>query len=242
MQYFQPNFWLGMTASPDRTDQFDIYSLFDHNIAYEIRLQQALEEDLLCPFHYFGITDIEIDGEIFDDGAGVRNFARLICDDRVDYILQQAEYYGYSGERVKDIIFCSRKDEAQELSNKFNLRGYRTVFLSGDDSQDGREACIEQLISDTGERWLDYIFTVDIFNEGVDIPEINQVIMLRPSVGMILCKNADTDVVEYSLSRSLSQTMIAEYKTKLIDKSILQRKLAELYDMAEEEVKKSQRD
>ena len=64
----------------------------------------------------------------------------------------------------------------------------------------------------------------------------------NPSVGMILCKNADTDVMEYSLSRSLSQTMIAKYKTKLIDKSILQRKLAELYDMAEEEVKNSQRD
>lgn len=64
----------------------------------------------------------------------------------------------------------------------------------------------------------------------------------NPSVGMILCKNADTDVVEYSLSRSLSQTMIAEYKTKLIDKSILQRKLAELYDIAEEEVKNSQQD
>lgn len=181
MQYFQPKFWLGMTASPDRTDQFDIYSLFDHNIAYEIRLQQALEEDLLCPFHYFGITDLEIDGEIFDDGTGVRNFARLICDDRVDYILQQAEYYGYSGERVKGLIFCSRKDEAQELSEKFNLRGYHTVFLSGDDSQDRREACIEQLTSDTGECRLDYIFTVDIFNEGVDIPEINQVILLRPT-------------------------------------------------------------
>lgn len=60
IQYFQPHFWLGMTASPDRTDDFDIYNLFDHNIVYEIRLQQALEENLLCPFRYFGITDLEI--------------------------------------------------------------------------------------------------------------------------------------------------------------------------------------
>lgn len=74
MEYFTPNFWLGMTASPDRTDGFDIYELFDHNIAYEIRLQQALEENLLCPFHYFGITDLEIDGEVLDDSTGVRNF------------------------------------------------------------------------------------------------------------------------------------------------------------------------
>ena len=186
MQYFQPKFWLGMTASPERMDDFDIYKLFDHNIAYEIRLQQALEENLLCPFHYFGITDIEIDGEVFDDNAGVRNFANLVCDDRVDYIIQQIEYYGYSGDRVKGLIFCSRKDEAQELSEKFNRRGYRTIFLSGDASQAKREECIERLTSDSNENALDYIFTVDIFNEGVDIPEINQVVMLRPTESPIV--------------------------------------------------------
>ena len=69
-QYFKPKFWLGMTASPERTDGFNIYDLFDNNIAHEIRLQEALEEDLLCPFHYFGITDVEFDeGEIDDDFA-----------------------------------------------------------------------------------------------------------------------------------------------------------------------------
>ena len=186
IQYFQPKFWLGMTASPERMDDFDIYKLFDHNIAYEIRLQQALEENFLCPFHYFGITDIEIDGEVFDDNAGVRNFANLVCDDRVDYIIQQVEYYGYCGDRVKGLIFCSRKDEAQELSEKFNRRGYRTVFLSGDSSQAKREECIERLTSNSNENALDYIFTVDIFNEGVDIPEINQVVMLRPTESPIV--------------------------------------------------------
>ena len=186
IQHFQPKFWLGMTASPDRMDDFDIYKLFDHNIAYEIRLQQALEEDLLCPFHYFGITDIEIDGEVFDDNAGVRNFANLVCDARVDYIIQQIEYYGYCGDRVKGLIFCSRKDEAQELSEQFNRRGYRTEFLSGDSSQARREECIERLTSDSNENVLDYLFTVDIFNEGVDIPEINQVIMLRPTESPIV--------------------------------------------------------
>lgn len=186
IQHFQPKFWLGMTASPDRMDDFDIYKLFDHNIAYEIRLQQALEEDLLCPFHYFGITDIEIDGEVFDDNAGVRNFANLVCDARVDYIIQQIEYYGYCGDRVKGLIFCSRKDEAQELSEQFNRRGYRTEFLSGDSSQARREECIERLTSDSNENVLDYVFTVDIFNEGVDIPEINQVIMLRPTESPIV--------------------------------------------------------
>ena len=69
LEYFKPQFLLGMTASPERTDNFDIFDLYDYNIAYEIQLQQALEENLLCPFHYFGITDLEIDGETFDDST-----------------------------------------------------------------------------------------------------------------------------------------------------------------------------
>lgn len=186
MRYFRPKFWLGMTASPD-TNQYDIYSIFDHNIAYEIRLQQALEEDLLCPFHYFGITDLEIDGQVFDDNAGIRNFANLVSDARVSYIIEKAEYFGHCGDRVKGLIFCSRKDEARELSSKFNkvckTNGdlYRTAVLTGEDSQTRREEVIGQLAGDDPEEQLDYIFTVDIFNEGVDVPEINQVIMLRPT-------------------------------------------------------------
>ena len=186
MDYFTPRFWLGMTASPD-TNQYDIYSIFDHNIACEIRLQQALEEDLLCPFHYFGITDLEINGEVFDDSTGVRNFSRLVCDDRVRYIIRNAEYYGFSGTRVKGIVFCSRRDEAAELSRKFNAVKkkdggyYRTAVLTGEDSQEKREEVIERLAGDKGDDLLDYVFTVDIFNEGVDIPEINQVLMLRPT-------------------------------------------------------------
>ena len=73
-----------------------IFDLYDYNIAYEIRLQQALEENLLCPFHYFGITDLEIDGETFDDESGLRNSVKLVSDERVDYILKQVEYFGYS--------------------------------------------------------------------------------------------------------------------------------------------------
>ena len=181
MRYFKPKFWLGMTASPD-TNQYDIYSIFDHHIAYEIRLQQALEEDLLCPFHYFGITDLEIDGKVFDDSAGVKNFSNLISDARVDYVIDKANYYGFSGERVKGLIFCSRKDEAKELSRKFNERGLRTEVLTGEDDQARRETVIARLTDDEDvDNQLDYIFTVDIFNEGVDIPEINQVIMLRPT-------------------------------------------------------------
>lgn len=186
MSYFEPNFWLGMTASPDRTDGFDIYALFDHNIAYEIRLQQAMEEDLLCPFHYFGISDLEIEGVVLDDSTGVRNFSFLVSEERVEHILTQLAYYGYSGDRPKGLIFCSRKDEARELSAAFNIRGYRSIFLCGDDSAEYREECIERLTSDTSDDYLEYIFTVDIFNEGVDIPDVNQIVMLRPTESPIV--------------------------------------------------------
>ena len=207
MNYFQPDFWLGMTASPERTDGFDIFNLFDHNIAYEIRLQHALKEDLLCPFHYFGITDIEIDGETVDDKTDLRNFSYLVSDTRARYILEQANYFGHSGERVKGLIFCSGKKEAQELSMKFNEYGYYTTVLTGANSEKEREKAINLLTreistdeiekhekdicnhvkNDTDEMpFLDYIFTIDIFNEGVDIPEINQVLMLRPTESPIV--------------------------------------------------------
>lgn len=169
-----------MTASPDRTDGYDIYGLFNHNIAYEIRLQQAMEEKLLCPFHYFGITDLEVDGHVIDDDdlKNVQNFAKLVCDDRVQYIMQQIEYYGYSGDRVKGLMFCSSKEEAKTLSVKFNMRGLRTIVLTGDSSQNEREDAILRLEQNEQENALDYILTVDIFNEGVDVPAVNQVIML----------------------------------------------------------------
>lgn len=184
IDYFKPSkLLLGMSASPERTDGYDIYNLFDHNIAHEIRLQQALEEDLLCPFHYFGISDLEIDGKVVDENT---DFNRLVLTARVDHIIEKISYYGYSGDRVKGLIFCSRKEEAEKLSEKFNQRGYRTLHLSGEDSQDKRLEAIERLVGENNENALDYIFTVDIFNEGVDIPEINQVVMLRPTVSPII--------------------------------------------------------
>lgn len=83
LDHFEPDFLLGMTATPERTDDFNIYELFDYNIAYEIRLQEALEEDMLCPFHYFGVTDLEYDGEIIDDTAIL---SKLVTDERVNHI------------------------------------------------------------------------------------------------------------------------------------------------------------
>ena len=191
INYFNPKLFLGMTATPDKRDDNlegrNIYEIFNHQIAYEIRLQDAMEEDLLCPFHYFGITDLEV---IADEAKGaaekLENFQYLTSDERVANVMKQAEFFSYSGDRVKGLIFCSRIDEAKELSKKFNKRGWRTQVLSGNDSESARADAIERLAADVGENVLDYIISVDIFSEGVDVPEINQVIMLRPTESPIV--------------------------------------------------------
>ena len=197
MEYFKPKLFLGMTATPDKRDDGDasknVYELFHYQIAYEIRLQQAMEEDLLCPFHYFGISDISV---VTDEQMKARNiseedFGKLTSDERVRHVIEQAKYYGYSGDRVKGLIFCSRNRECEELSAKFNELGYRTIALSGDNKDKERENAFERLAMNEEDATdemqpLDYIFSVDILNEGVDIVEVNQVIMLRPTQSPIV--------------------------------------------------------
>ena len=192
INHFKPKLLLGMTASPERTDGFDIYKLFDHNIASEIRLQDALKDDLLCPFHYFGISDLTIEGREIDEKT---EFRYLATEERVNHVIEKVEYFGHDGDRVKGLVFCSRNDEAKALSDAFNKRGYNTIALSGSNSQSEREEAVERLemecdVDENGRpvsnQPLDYIFTVDIFNEGVDIPKVNQVIMLRPTQSAII--------------------------------------------------------
>ncbi|HFI0736527.1 TPA: DEAD/DEAH box helicase [Streptococcus suis] len=179
MNYFTPDFLLGMTATPERTDGQNIYELFDYNIAYEIRLQDAMDADLLCPFHYFGLTDILVDGELISEDA---DFSSLISKERINHIVDKITYYGHSGSSVRGLMFCSSKNEARELSILLNQRGFRTQALTGDDSQAVREEAVHQL--ENGE--LDYLLTVDIFNEGIDIPSVNQVVMLRNTQSSII--------------------------------------------------------
>ena len=179
INYFKPKFFLGMTATPERSDDFNIYELFDHNIAYEIRLHDALKEGLLCPFHYFGIQDITIDGKEIDEKTSIKN---LVIDERVNNIIEKSRYYGYSGDKLHGLIFTSKIDEAEELSKKFNEKGIKTIALLGKSSDIEREKAIKSL--ENGE--IEYLITVDIFNEGVDIPCINQVILLRPTESSIV--------------------------------------------------------
>ena len=194
MNHFTPKLWLGMTATPDKRDDNmegrNVYELFNYQIAYEIRLQQAMEEKLLCPFHYFGITDLAIIG---DNGDTSRDFSMLTSEERVKHIINQADYYGYSGDKVKGLIFCSNIKETEELSAKFNEminpstgKKFRTIALNGSASEQERQNVFERLAMNEEDATienqpLDYIFSRDILNEGVDIVEVNQVIMLRPT-------------------------------------------------------------
>ncbi|MFH6655919.1 DUF3427 domain-containing protein [Streptococcus suis] len=179
MSYFQPDFYLGMTATPERTDGQNIYELFDYNIAYEIRLQEALDNDMLCPFIYYGVSDIKVDGQLIDEKA---SFSNLVSEQRVNHILEKVSYYGVSGEAVKGLIFCSSVKEAKEFESQFNNRGLRTRALSGENSQEERQ----RVVQDLENGYLDYILTVDIFNEGIDIPSVNQVVMLRNTQSSII--------------------------------------------------------
>lgn len=198
MDHFTPKLWLGMTATPDKRDDNvegrNVYEIFNYQIAYEIRLQQAMEENLLCPFHYFGITDLSMIG----DEEAARDFNMLTSDERVRHIVNQADYYGYSGDKVKGLIFCSNIKETEELSAKFNQiinpatgKNFRTVALNGSASEQERRDAFERLAMNEDEssedrQPLDYIFSVEILNEGVDIVEVNQVIMLRPTQSPIV--------------------------------------------------------
>lgn len=184
INHFTPLFLLGLTATPERTDSFNIFELFDYNVAYEIRLQRALEEKMLVPFHYFGVSDYtDANGETITETS---DLARLASNERCDFLVQKLEEYGRP-EAVKGLIFCSRKDEAHELSQLLNRRKVfgrklRTVALTGADKQDIREREVKRL--ENGE--IDYILTVDIFNEGIDIPAINQIVMLRNTQSSII--------------------------------------------------------
>lgn len=197
MEYFTPQLFLGMTATPDKRDDYiegrNVYELFDYQIALEIRLQKAMEDDLLCPFHYFGITDITMPDDLSGKGKRLseRDFNLLTSEARVDHVIKQAKFYEYSGERVKGLIFCSRNDECKVLSQMFNERGYRTLALSNETPQKLREEAFERLAMNEEDATddfqpLDYIFSVDILNEGIDIVEVNQVIMLRPTQSPIV--------------------------------------------------------
>ncbi|WP_240614627.1 DUF3427 domain-containing protein [Polaribacter filamentus] len=142
-----------------------------------------MEENMLIPFHYYGVTDLSVNDEILENES---DFRLLTSEERVNKIISKIDFYGSDNGLTRGLIFCSKKNEAKELSDKFNQKGYKTIALTGDSSEDERTKAIELLESDDLSIKLDYIFTVDIFNEGINIPKINQVIMIRPTQSAII--------------------------------------------------------
>ncbi|MGY0694954.1 DEAD/DEAH box helicase [Virgibacillus sp. FSP13] len=185
IDYFEPKFMLGMTATPERGDSRSILELFDFNVALEVRLHDALEDNIVVPFHYFGITDIDevdLSDVSVDDIDEITK--RLKVNERVDFIVEKMKFYGYDGKVRKCLGFCASREHARYMADEFNKRGIPSTYLSGRDSICVRQAAIDEL-EDEGNA-LQVIFTVDIFNEGVDIPSVNTVLMLRPTNSPII--------------------------------------------------------
>lgn len=171
LNYFNPQFLLGLTATPQRSDNFNIFEIFDYNIASEINLKQAYEHNLLTPFHYFGVADISLYNE-----------RELKIGKNVEYFINKTAYYGYDKEELKGLIFVANQKEALDLQQQLNTNGYKVEALIASSSERLRQDTINKL--ENGD--LHYIITVDIFNEGVDIPSVNQVVLLRPTESAII--------------------------------------------------------
>ncbi|PKK95428.1 MAG: DUF3427 domain-containing protein, partial [Tenericutes bacterium HGW-Tenericutes-5] len=124
IEYFTPKFLLGMTATPERTDGGNIFELFNNNIALEMRLRDSLREDLVLPFHYFGISDVTADLENVDLTKIDEVAKKLSIKDRVDFVIEKMEYYGYSGKKRKCLAFCVNNAHADFMANEFNAFGY----------------------------------------------------------------------------------------------------------------------
>lgn len=184
IEHFQPKFLLGLTATPERMDGQDVLALCDHNVVYEIRLRDALKEGLLAPFRYFGLSDPTINYEQVEmqrNGQFVEQelVRALNTHERVDYVIEMIEKFGYDGNVLRTLGFCATIEHAKYMSEEFNQRGYQTACLTGEDAPERRQEVITQLESEKDP--LQIIFTVNIFNEGVDIPKLNVILFLRPT-------------------------------------------------------------
>lgn len=184
INYFKPKFLLGLTATPYRMDNKDIYELCDDNVIYEINLKSAINRDLLVPFKYYGIYD-DTDYNNIDYKNGKYNTEELeialSTHKRCELVLEK--YLKFRGKRV--LGFCSSIKHAENMAKYFNDNNIKSVIVhSGESSEykmDRNEA-----ISKLENKEIEIIFTVDIFNEGVDIPSLDTVLFLRPTESYVV--------------------------------------------------------
>lgn len=174
--YFEPEFLLGLTATPERMDNQDVFDLFDKNVPYELRLRDAIVNDLVVPFKYYGIRDHLVDYGLTASEER-RLTAQMANDEHCDFIAAQIEQHRPNG-KLKALAFCRNVTHARMMSEVMGER-YHTAYLTGRNNIGERIRAYNDLQSDSAD--LEILFTVDILNEGVDIPGVNMVLFLRPT-------------------------------------------------------------
>ena len=177
IDYFEPEFLLGLTATENRMDNKDVVALFGNNIPYELRLRDAIINDLIVPFHYYGIRDELVDYGLTDSEER-RLIAQISNEDNCNFIFQQIEKHRPKGQKLKALAFCRSIQHARMMSDNMGEH-YHTAFLSGNNKTGERIRAFNDLQSENKE--LEILFAVDILNEGVDIPGVNMVLFLRPT-------------------------------------------------------------
>jgi len=181
LNHFTPAILLGLTATPERMDNKNILEFFNDRIAAEIRLTEAIDKKLLCPFHYFAVTDpVSLENIEWQRGGYVPSqLSNLYTknDQRAQLIIESLEKYITNMNDVKGLGFCVSKEHAKYMSDFFNKNGIPSLHLDSDSIREERENAQFKLIK--GE--IKFIFIVDLYNEGVDIPEVNTILFLRPT-------------------------------------------------------------
>lgn len=200
--YFEPEFLLGLTATPERLDNQDVFELFDHNVPYELRLRDAIANDLVVPFKYFGIRDKLVDYGLTGNEER-RMIAQIAKEDHCDFIAEQIEKHRPQG-KLKALAFCRNVTHARMMCEALGER-YHTAYLTGRNDIGERVRSYNDLQNDGHN--LEILFTVDILNEGVDIPGVNMVLFLRPT--------ESTMIFIQQLGRGLRKYTNKEYVTEL---------------------------
>ena len=190
LEYYRPKLLLGLTATPERMDGKSILPYFNNRIAAEIRLPEAIDRKLLCPFQYFGVTDtVDLDqlkwsAGGYDKGQLSRLYtiSGMVAERRADLVVSSILKYVTDINTVKGLGFCVSIEHAEFMATYFNTHGIPSMFLTGKSSDEERKTAKDRLVS--GE--VRFVFAVDIYNEGVDIPEVNTVLFLRPTESLTI--------------------------------------------------------
>lgn len=174
--YFEPEFLLGLTATPERMDNEDVFELFDKNVPYELRLRDAIINDLVVPLKYYGIRDVLVDYGLPKDKER-KMIAQLATEEHCGFIAKEIEAHRPAG-KLKALAFCRNVSHARMMCEAMGEL-YHTAYLTGKNNIGDRIRAYNDLQSDSHA--LEILFTVDILNEGVDIPGVNMVLFLRPT-------------------------------------------------------------